>query len=724
MKGMKTLLFLVTVCLAVGLLRGMPFDAHHVLSRRIAEESIVLLKNDGTLPLKEGTHVAVFGPAFGKWMTCGGYSCIVDAPYSVDFRDGIANSGLVIDQKCRDVALFLVCRDNGRGGEPDLEAYRLKRQEIETLESIKRQGFRKIVVVLNTGVACSPEAFRADGRVSSLLLVGFPGMEGANALGRILVGDVNPSGRLSRTLAKDVNDYPAEKTWQESLSYVPYEDDIFVGYRYFETIPGAKERVSYPFGHGLSYTSFEVTGTAFLATNGEVRVTAEVVNTGCRSGRQSVLMYSSLSGGKAEHPARELRAFAKTKLLLPGERELLDLSFPIADLAYFDDEGESGFLGSWVIDSGEYTFWIGGSVREVKACGRIKMGQEVLSSPGFKLDPARLARRMRADGSVSLCPVVYGPKNGCPTKAEFPRRESAGRILFSDVLSGRHSVDDFIDQLKIEDIAKLLVGGTNLVQGADTCSIGLLEEYGVPGLQTADGPLGVRFKGNVKSTQFPATDMMIGSFDVELSREFGRAMAEEAKALGVEVLLAPGVNLSRHPTCAREIEFMGEDPCLAGLMAAAEIDGIQSVGVAATLKHLAVNNRINSCLNYMSIASERAVREIYLRQFEIAVRKAKPMCVMTAYNGLNGRFSGANWGLVEGILKGEWGHQGLVMTDWGAQSQLWQDIAGGTNVKMPDDGGGSKFFCWAAQAGMIDQDMIRNSLKRVLELVAKIKKGE
>lgn len=696
---------------------------HQLLARQIAEDGIVLLKNDGLLPLSKGEKVTMRGPAYGRWMTCGGFSCIVDAPYSVDIKDGISNSGLVVDPDNRDIAIFLVCRDNGRGGEPDLNAYQLKESELDEFEEIKRQGFKHIVVILNTGVACSTKLFKEDPRVSAMLLVGFPGMEGANAIGRVLVGDVNPSGRLSRTLARASSDYPADEKWQESLNYVPYEDDIFVGYRYFETIPGAQAKVVFPFGYGLSYTTFALKDANVRVSEDKVDLSVTVINTGKVVGRRSVLAYSSVNGGAAEHPSRELRGFAKTRNLAPGESQTVNISFDLAQLAYFDDEGRSGSIGSWVIDSGEYSFWIGGDVRDVVLAGKARLEQKVVSTPGFKLNPAKLARRLRADGSVSTCPVTYGPRNGFKVATRYPQKPETGKIMFDEVVHGRRSLDDFIDQLDIDDIAKLLVGGTNLVYGADTCSIGILEKYGVPGLQTADGPLGVRFGKGIKSTQFPATDMMIGTFDVELARAFGRAMGEEARQLGVNVLLAPGVNLSRHPTCAREIEFMGEDPCLAGRMSAAEICGIQSTGVAATIKHFAANNRINSCKNCMSVLSERAAREIYMKQFEIAIKEARPMCVMTAYNGMNGRYAGANWGMIEGILRGEWGFQGLVMTDWDAQSLFWQDISSGNDVKMPGDGGGTAYFKSAAKTGLVHRDAIRASLKRVLKLVSTLRYG-
>ena len=689
---------------------------HAELSRRVCAEGFVLLKNDGALPLAAGSRVAVFGPATGEWLSCGGMSARVNPHYVIDVPEGLRLGGFAVDPSSRETAVLVITRTCGRGGEPDLGAYELKDSERRQLADVKAAGFRRIVVILNTGVAVATRELAADPAVSAVLQVGFAGMEGGRAVADILSGAVNPSGRLVQTLANRATDYPADANWQEAIGYVPYEDDIFVGYRYFETIPGASGKVTYPFGYGLSYTTFERTEPALVRDGNICRVSVTVRNAGKRSGRHSELVYTSLKGGRAEHPARELRAFAKTRLLEPGESERLEMAFDSRQLAYFDDTGVSGRIGSWAIDGGTYTVWIGGDVRDVVPAGSFAVESEILSTPGFKLDPARLARRLHADGTYETTPVVYGDRNGPVRPAAYPTETPHARILLADVACGKATLDAFIDQLSVDDIVALLTGHPNLNDYCDTCSFGVLEKYGSCGVQTADGPLGVRIDG-VPTTQFPGTDVLAATFDVSLAEACGRVLGVEARRNGIDVMLAPGVNLNRHPVCARNFEFMGEDPCLAGRMAAGVIRGIQKEGVAATIKHFAADNRVNACLEYMSVISERAAREIYFKPFEIGVKEAKPACVMTAYNGLNGRFAGANWGALEGILRGEWGFGGLVMTDWGAHSQLWAEISSGNDVKMPDDDGGAARFRKMLKTGVVDPKKVRASVRRTLELV-------
>ena len=689
---------------------------HAALSRRVAGEGFVLLKNEGALPLAPGSKVAVEGPAFCEWLSCGGMSAFVKSAYVVDVPTGLRNAGFVVDPESRETAVFIVSRTCGRGGEPDLKAYELKPEEKKAFAAVKAKGYRRIVVVMNTGVGVETRPFADDPAVGALLWVGFPGMEGGNAVADVLSGKVNPAGRLVQTLANRLADYPAEENWQEGLYYVPYEDDIFVGYRYFETIPGADAKVTYPFGHGLGYTTFSRSDLSFAKDGDDCRVTVTVANVGKVAGRHSVLVYTSLRGGAADHPAKELRAFAKTRLLRPGERETLTLRFDRKDLAAFDDEGWSGRIGSWAIDGGEYSVWVGGSVREVAKAGSFTEPMTILSTPGFKLQNTMLAKRLRADGSYTRLPVTYGDRNGPVTKKTLPVSKPAKRILLGDVAAGRHTLDEFLDQLTAEELVSILVGKDNVTPTGTTGSIGRMDGYGSPGLQTADGPLGVGLY-RLPTVQFPATDLLASSFDVALAEAVGSAIGEEDVHFGVDVQLAPGVNLYRHPTCARNFEYMGEDPLLAGKMASGVIRGIQGHGVASTIKHFFANQRISAVGEYTSVISERASREFYLKPFEIAVREAKPKCLMTAYNGANGRAAGSNWGAIEGILRGEWGYDGVVMSDWFARSILWEEIASGSDIKMPDDGGGSARMAQLLLEGTADLAKARTSAKRILRLV-------
>ena len=732
-------LFVVILAAAVSLPVFAKFSPERAeVARRCAAESIVLLKNDGVLPLAKGASVAAVEPVGLAWMGCGRGSAWIYMPYMIDIAQGLTNAGFRVDAESRDVAVWPIVRNSTEGREcQSLDDYYLSAAELAKLAELKAAGFKKIVVVLNVGTIISLAPLKDDPAVSAILYVSYPGMEGGNAVADVISGAVNPSGRLSVTFANRLEDYPSDATWQEGRHYVPYEEDIFVGYRYFATIPGACGKVTYPFGYGLSYTSFALSGKSVTRADGKVTVAVTVTNKGKAPGRNAVLAYVSLKGGKAQHPAKELKAFAKTKLLAPGESEKLSMTFAEEDLAYFDDEGVSGKIGSWAIDGGTYTVFVGGEPCCAEEAGSFELPARILSTPGFKLEPSRLARRLRADGTFAEAPVLYGDRNGARVDVpEVTERPSPERLIrLQQVAKGEKTLDEFLDQMPFADMMQLMVGQDNILSVGNTRSIGVLEAYGVPGLQTADGPVGIRLGQQPKegekptedqlATAFPATALTSCSFDPALQEEYGRVLGAEAVEFSIDIHLAPGICLARHPMCGRNFEYMGEDPYLAGKMAAAYIRGVQSQGVGSTIKHFAANNRENTRRESYDIVSERAMREVYLRGFEIAVKEAKPKCVMTAYNGINGIWCGANFGLIEGILRGEWGFEGLVMTDWSARSHLWQNIAAGNDVKMPISMPGDftaddavvKEFCMFARQGRIDIRRIRASAKRVLRLV-------
>lgn len=710
------------------------------VARRCAAESIVLLKNDGVLPLRPGATVDVVEQVGTPYMGCGQGSAWVHMPFVVDIAQGMRNAGFVLNRESRETAIWTVTRFSGEGSEcKDFNDYYLSSKEQNQLSELKAAGYRKIVAILNVGTMISPDELERDPSVSAILYVSYPGMEGGNAIADILSGAVNPSGRLPVTVAARLEDYPSNDTWQDARHYVPYEEDIFLGYRYFCTIPGADKKVVYPFGHGLSYTTFTLSDFQMAQSADKIVVYVRVANSGKVPGCDSVLLYTSLKGGKVEHPSRELRAFAKTRLLAPGESETLELSFDLEALAYFDEDGASGTPGSWVVDEGEYSVWVGGTPADATLAGSFSSDQKILSTPGFKLSPSRLAKRLRADGSYRSMPVLYGDRNGRAAKADWPKsRPTADKLItLRQVAQGEKTLDEFVDQMPASDLLTLLYGQPNILPVGNTCSIGVLKEYGVPGLQTADGPVGIRLgqwpedgkkpKPEQMATAFPATALTAGSFDIKLQEEYGRALGQEAAAEGIDIHLAPGICLARHPLCGRNFEYMGEDPYLAGRMAAAYIRGVQSQGVASTLKHLAGNNRENSRRESFDVVSERALRELYLKGFEIAVKEAKPKCLMTSYNGINGIMSSANFRMVEGILRDEWGFEGLVMTDWDALTSFWESVASGNDVKMPGIepfGIGKegceklkKFFVHMSESGSLSSRRLKASAKRVLKLV-------
>ncbi len=698
------------------------------LSRRAAADGIVLLKNNGSLPLAQGSPIALFGAIDGL-KPGGGGSSGVNAVRNVSLKQGLLEAGFTLDDDTRETALFVVVRDALEGEDAYDEAYSLCSDEIETLEKIEAAGFKRIVVLAGGGHVFDLGRFAADPKVDAVLWAWYPGGEGGAAIGDVLSGKTNPSGRLAATIAGSVEDYPTHRGWRESRWYVPYEEGIFVGYRYFETIPGAAAKAVYPFGHGLSYTKFALKNATFENAGDAAVVKVVVENSGAMPGRHSVLCYSSLAGGSADHPAIELRAFAKTRLLAPGESEELTLRFDKADFAYFDDVETSPTCGSWVIDKGRYSILLGGSVRDAGEVASWKVEfPEVLSSPGLKLQADRLARQLRADGTYKTLPVHY--PGHVESAAVVPVRtnelDDAAISLF-DVADGKATLDDLLDRMSLQEMLHLLFGHLR-EDPAGTGSIGALAKFGISAVQTCDGPAGVRREA--PSTFFPCAALIACTFDASLAREVGAAIGDEAADAGFDLLLAPGMCIHRHPLCGRNFEYFSEDPLLAGVLASAYVQGVQSRGVGATLKHFAGNARETTRRIQKDVVSERAFREIYLRAFERAVKTASPWAIMTAYNGVNGYNCGENYGLVTGILRDEWGYEGLTVTDWLTTIPMWRETGAGNDVKMPKDiedtnrniqkrGDAVAEALFAYNRGYLSLSRVRESTKRVLQLVMK-----
>ena len=710
-------------------------ERNALVARRAAAEGMALLKNTGSaLPLAKGGEIALFG-AFKDFRTGGGGSSNLTPVRVVDIPAGLKEAGFVISQETRETALFVVVRKSGEGRDNTRDAFTLGKQELKELSDVKAMGFKRIVVVCNCAHAISLKAFADDPAISAIVWMWCPGGEGGAALGDVLAGKVNPSGRLADTFAAGVADYPSDRGFCESRWYEPYEEDIFVGYRYFETIPGAKEKVVYPFGFGLSYTTFAVEpvlkdGGAVDSAAATVSVSVKVTNTGSVPGRNSVLCYTSQKGGEAEHPAIELRAYAKTRLLQPGESQTLDISFAAKDLAYFDDEGASGHAGSWVIDSGSYSVLVGGSVRDVAEAGAFAVAEPiVVSSPGFKLSADRLARRMRANGKYDTANVAYPGVFGGDNGAKDVRTNEIETVKWTlfDVADGKATLDEFLDQMTLHEMLHLLYGHPKH-DPSGTGSIGDLAKFGISAAQTCDGPAGVR--RSKPSSYFPCAALLAQTFDPALLEEIGAVIGAEAADVDFDILLAPGLCIHRHPLCGRNFEYFSEDPLVSGVSAGNYVKGVQSQGVGATLKHFAGNDRETTRKIEKDIVSERAFREIHLRGFERAIAIGSPWAIMTAYNGMNGFNASENHGLLTGILRDEWGFDGLTMTDWATTVPIWREIEAGNDVKMPNEftdvlrhyskpGDGIKEAVHAWKRGFLSVGKVRESAKRVCSLVVK-----
>ena len=515
-----------------------------------------------------------------------------------------------------------------------------------------------------------------------------------------------------------------------------YTDDIYVGYRYFETIAQAKEKVNYPFGYGLSYTEFSIEPIWSGEKDGTIYVTAEVTNTGSFPGKEVVQLYYGAPQGLLGKPARVLGAFEKTKELKPGETETLVLTIPTASMASYDDLGKVQ-KSAYVLEKGDYHFYLGNSVRDAGLLDFVWTLDEnqVTLQLMEKMAPSQLPKRLLADGSFEELPQRtpndfmenglgwpdHNPEGDAPavrarTRYKLWSETPEKKIMLIDVAEGRASLDEFMAQLTDLELAELLGGQPN-TGVANTFGFGNLPEYGVPNFMTADGPAGLRIapQCGVCTTAWPCSTMLACTWNRSLVEEVGAAAAKEVKENNISFWLTPAVNIHRSPLCGRNFEYYSEDPYLAGEMASAMVLGIQSQKIGATVKHFACNNKETNRKNSDSRVSERAIREIYLKAFEIIVKKADPWAIMSSYNLINGHRASENKDLLTGILRDEWGFNGLVTTDWWTKGEHYKETLAGNDIKMGT--GYPERLMEALEKGLITRKDLEVCVERVLKVL-------
>ncbi len=741
-------------------------DRHIALCREAACEGTVLLKNENRLlPLKKGTKLAIFGIAQIDYVRGGGGSGEVHCSYVRNIYEGLMEKSdrvqlfhklslyyqnAVLEQyekdldygrltevpvpedllkeakKFTDTALITICRYSTEGQDRQNDGtdsyFELSSEEKTMVEKVTA-NFENVIVTLNTGAMIDTSWFAHNDKIQSALIVWQGGMEGGLGVADILVGDANPSGKLVDTCAEKFEDYPSSYNFHESKDYVEYTDDIFVGYRYFETIPGKKERVVYPFGYGLSYTTFNISDIYASQMGGKIVVSATVTNTGEVAGKEVVQIYYSAPRGKITKPALELCAFKKTKLLEPGESETLLLSFDITDMASYDDIGAIE-KSAYVLEKGKYKILVGNSVRNLTETEyTYNLSENVITK---KLTPycvpSKLTKRLTADGSYVNVKAEKAEKHTFPCnymcEENIPDKENKKMLI--DVFNGDVSLDEFITQLSNDEMIRLLRGqrsGANEVSISNVGGMGNLEKYGIPCATTADGPAGLRSipEKAVETTAFPVATMLACTWNTDILERVGVAEALETRENNIFIFLAPGLNIHRSPLCGRNFEYYSEDPFIAGKMASATVRGIQSQGVCATPKHFACNNKETNRSNSDSIVSERALREIYLKAFEICVKEAKPHLVMTSYNIINGIHASENAELITGILRNEWGYKGLVTTDWWNNASHTKEVLAGNDIRMPDNT--LTDLKEGFENGEVTRNQLAVSVKRLLELL-------
>ena len=775
---------------------------HTNLAREAAKEGMVLLKNNGALlPFGFGTRLALFGKGTFDYVKGGGGSGDVTVSYVVNLYEGLKKLGSValeeslagfyrdyvraqydtglvpgmipeptvpqdLLQQARaftDTALITISRFSGEGWDravADANASGASQQQLalqgsrlfpksdfylspeeEAMVEAVCSAFPKVAVVLNVGGMVASHWFATDHRIHSVLMAWQGGMEGGAATAQLLCGYGNPSGKLVDTFARDLEDYPSTAGFHESEDYVDYTEDIFVGYRYFETLPGAAGKVVYPFGYGLSYTTFRWNVTDVQLQEGQILVQAAVTNTGTRSGKEVLQLYVEQPQGLLGKAKRSLVAFRKTDLLEPGETQEVTISCALSDLASYDDLGKVA-KSAWVLEKGVYRFWLGTSVRDVRELDFTWEAAEniVTEQLSPKLVPTSLKHRLLANGTYENLPLGVpndpdytalepndtvarfgGEMPGTRAVPRIPRRsrEREERLNFRNVADGSQSLEDFVALLTDEELAHLLGGQPN-TGVANTWGFGNLPQYHVPNAMTADGPAGLRIKPEcgVCTTAFPCATLLACTWNTEMVYAVGQAGALEVKENNLAMWLTPAINIHRSPLCGRNFEYYSEDPMVAGSMGAALVRGIQSQNIAPCVKHFALNNKETNRKNCDSRVSERAAREIYLKAFEIIVKTAKPWGIMSSYNIINGHRASENRELLEDILRGEWGFEGMVTTDWWTYGEHYKEVLAGNDLKMAS--GYPERLLAAMEKGVLTRSDMEICVKRILGTLLRI----
>ncbi len=796
-------------------------EVHRTLARRAAAEGIVLLKNENhTLPLSAGCRIALYGMGAMHTLKGGTGSGDVNARETVSILDGLYAAGFQIANEawlhhcdtlyrqarsrwrdliwsklengqqphffasyvntpfqppayapakaCCDAALYVVSRSSGEGADRQNKPgdYLLSQWEIQDLRTLCR-FYPSVILVLNTGGIVDLSILDELPQIHAVLLLSQPGMEGGNALADVLCGKVSPSGHLTDCWPLHLQDCPWGQQPSPNPRTVPYQEGIFVGYRYFDTfdIP-----VRFGFGYGLSYTQFSIqAGCLRLERSSQPRFVLEctVQNTGERqSAKEVVQIYATCPCAQQPKEYRRLVAFAKTEQLAPGQKQLLTLAFQPADLASFDSQA-----GGWVLEAGTYGLWIGNSLQNCCLIGGIQLEQPELleqvsccwpDAPADLIFPSAelclkkrrtLEKELQQQGMPVLS--IHPGQLLCSSRSgscSSPNAEKAFEIVSR--LNDDSLVRLCVGQWHKDDESQLGSAGVS-VPGSAGETQGIDGDPSIPALVLADGPAGLRLArcyftqegrplippleqcfengflarseydpGGIRHyqycTAFPIGTMLAQSWNASLLREVGTAVGYEMALFGVNLWLAPGMNIHRSPLCGRNFEYFSEDPLLSGQMAAAITQGVQSCpGCGVTLKHFACNNQEDERLESNSLVSERALREIYLRGFQIAVQAAHPRAIMTSYNLVNGVHSANSSALCTQIARCEWGFDGIFMTDWDTTSSRRCTpegcIQAGNDLMMPGSQREYSALLHALCEGKLERRLLRSCAARILK---------
>ena len=761
----KTLSFLLALFLLAGSTFCFPLTAGALyynqgqkIARVIADEGIVLLKNENAaLPIRTGSGVALFGEAqklipntyedvwnirgyipygYGSETQVGDFAdkgidpldalIAADAddeislyrPSSDNYTAALENGTEYVPTDAEvaaaaaeaETAVVFFSRWGGEAFDVPRADWYLRENEKTLLRQLTA-AFGKVVVVLNTPsvVDTSWAKDEIDGiRVDAVLYVGYTGMQGGLAIADVLLGRVSPSGKTNDTWAKDLTDYPADAGWEQQ--HQAYTEDIFTGYRYFETFDPSGERVNYEFGFGLSYTSFSIAAGNISYDGNTVSVDAVVTNTGSVPGKEVVQMYVGAPQGVLGKAAKSLCDYAKTKTLAPGEAQTLTLTAHMENLASFDDLGKTGNKSCYVLEAGDYRFMVGNSVRSVSEAGAVTLDTLRVTQRLSSLCPTNLEKRLLADGTYETLPVREQAQNYVHTetpKANVENGKAVAGHRLSEVVFGTITMDEYLAQWSDRELATFFV---SYDQNQVGCSDELCTKYGLNRFSQGDGGTGLCFMG----TAYPCNAILASTWNDNLIEAFGLLLGAELYKNNVGMWLGPPVNMRRTPLAGRNLEYYSEDPYVAGRIAATVIKAVQRNGVPVCIKHMICNEKEAGKLWSDSQVSERALREIYLKPFEMGIKEGHAEGIMTSYNVMNGLPTSENADLLRGIVRGEWGYEGFITTDWGNGKNHVREINASNNVHTPYDHCDINVIYAAIDSGEITRATLEEGAAQVL----------
>ena len=704
--------------------KTLDWDKYLKTAAQVVSEGIVMLKNEHqALPLKPQEEIALFGRIqFHYYKSGTGSGGMVNVSKVTNIVDGLQESGIKLNQELLDVyhkwdnenpfdlgdgwgkepwsqkempledslaaraakrcqtAIAVIGRTAGEEQDNSLTegSFLLSSDEKQMLTTVRRH-FSKMIVLLNMGNIIDMNEL-LEIAPDAILYVWQGGMTGGTGTADVLTGKISPCGKLTDTIAKHVEDYPSAPYFGDPVRNF-YSEDIYVGYRYFETF--APDKVLYPFGFGLSYTTFQIKTNDITELSNKWDFIITVTNTGSCSGKEVVQIYCEAPQGKLGKPVRVLCGYEKTNTLSPGESQTVTISVSKTQTASYDDSGISGHAHCFILEEGDYHFYVGTDVRHaVKTYTCTQNGTLVISSHQQALAPVEAFERIKpvlsTDGyepqmePVPLSEVDETKRRLENLPKEIPFTGDRG-IRLCDVRKGTHTMEEFIAQMTDYDLACVIRGeGMNsprVTAGTASAFGGVSQELEAPGVPCGccdDGPSGMRLDCGTKAFSLPNGTMMACTFNRTLLTELFALTGLEMIANKVDCLLGPGMNIHRHPLNGRNFEYFSEDPYLTGTIASAQLHGLHQSGVTGTIKHFCGNNQETNRHDTNGVISERALREIYLKGFEIAVKEGHADSVMTTYGPINGVWTAGSFDLTTQILRNDWGFTGFTMTDWWA----------------------------------------------------------